>query len=91
MTVEPEPMPLHPSSECRDREELPPDQEVIRLFDELYTPLRRYVIFLGLPPEDAEDAVQETFLRLYKHLGSRRDRANLRGWLFHVARNLARD
>ena len=66
-------------------------QEVIRLFDETHAPLQRYLIFLGLSPEDAEDSVQEAFLRLHRRLDSLPDRSNVRGWLFQVAKNLARD
>jgi RNA polymerase sigma-70 factor (ECF subfamily) len=46
---------------------------------------------LGLSPEDAEDSVQEAFLRLHSRFGSMPDRTNVRGWLFQVAKNLARD
>jgi RNA polymerase sigma-70 factor (ECF subfamily) len=75
----------------RDREQVAPDQEILRLFDEMHGPLRRYMMFIGLSPEDADDGVQEAFLRLHRHLVSRRDRTNLRGWLFQVVRNFARD
>jgi len=64
---------------------------VIKLFDETHVALQRYLIFLGLSLEDAEDAVQECFLRLHRHFDSRSDLTNVRGWLFQVAKNLARD
>ena len=67
------------------------NDEVVGLFDDLRAPLRRYLMFLGLSPEDADDGVQETFLRLHKHIQARGDQANLRGWVFQVARNLVRD
>jgi RNA polymerase sigma-70 factor (ECF subfamily) len=79
-----------PPGDAWDRPETP-DREIIGLFDEMRAPLRRYMMFLGLLPEDADDGVQEAFLRLHKHLSSRSDRTNLRGWLFQVARNFARD
>ena len=66
-------------------------QEVIRLFDETHAPLRRYLIFLGLSPEDADDCLQEAFLRLHKHFAALPEATNVRGWLFQVAKNLARD
>ena len=40
---------------------------------------------------DAEDVVQETFLKLWQHLESGGDRSNLRAWLFAVAANACRD
>jgi RNA polymerase sigma-70 factor, ECF subfamily len=44
---------------------------------------------LRLPPEQAEEIVQESFLRLLSHLKERRIRENAQGWLFRVAHNLA--
>lgn len=41
--------------------------------------------------EDAEDVVQETFLKLLKHLQSGGEQTNLRSWLFTVAANACRD
>ena len=40
---------------------------------------------------EAEDVVQETFLKLLVHLEAGGDRANLRAWLFTVAANACRD
>jgi RNA polymerase sigma-70 factor, ECF subfamily len=91
MSVEPD---VHPPEPCENRcdsGKLDPAQEVIRLFDETQAPLQRYLIFLGLSPEDAQDSVQEAFLRLHRRFESLPDRTNLRGWLFQVAKNLARD
>ena len=48
-------------------------------------------LYKGLSENDAAEGVQETFLRLFEHLRARRNRTNLRGWIFQVARNLIRD
>jgi RNA polymerase sigma-70 factor (ECF subfamily) len=72
----------------------PPDQfrdETLRLFDDLRDPLRRYLLCAGASPSDADDAVQESFLRLYRHLQKNGDASNLCGWVFQVARNYLRD
>jgi RNA polymerase sigma-70 factor (ECF subfamily) len=69
----------------------PHDREIAKLFDEMHVRLRRYLMFLGLSPQDADDGVQEVFLRLHKHLRARGDRTNLEGWVFQVGRNFARD
>jgi RNA polymerase sigma-70 factor (ECF subfamily) len=64
------------------------------LFDELRTPLYRYILSLGLSPHDADEVAQETFLRLHRHLlsdGAPADDGPLRGWVFRVAQNLAHD
>lgn len=65
------------------------------LFAELRAAVCRYVISQGLSSHDADEVTQETFLRLHRHLAGRelqeRQDDNLRGWIFRVARNLARD
>jgi len=61
------------------------------LFRELRQPLLRYLICLGLTADEAQDTVQESFLRLHKHLVSGGSQENIRGWLFRVAHNQARN
>lgn len=63
--------------------------DVIELFDEFRDRLFRYVLTFGLPVEDCEEVIQETFLALFQHLTRGKSRRNLRGWLFRVAHNLA--
>lgn len=41
--------------------------------------------------EDAHDALQETFLKCWKHQGRVHEINNLRAWIFRVAVNTARD
>ena len=41
--------------------------------------------------EDADDLVQETFLRAWDKLGSFRDETRFGGWLFRILGNLAAD
>lgn len=65
--------------------------QALRLFDELHSPLYRYLVCAGTSAADAEDAVQETFLRLYRHLEKGGETGNLAGWVFQVARNVIRD
>ena len=65
------------------------EEEVTALFDELHHPVFRYLLSLGLPAEDGEEVVQETFLALFQHLLRGKPRSNLRGWVFRVAHNLA--
>ncbi len=62
--------------------------EVVALFDQLRVPLLRYLLSLGLPVQDGEEIVQESFLALFQHLGRGGSRGNLRGWMFRVAHNL---
>jgi RNA polymerase sigma-70 factor (ECF subfamily) len=65
------------------------EDEVIALFDEVRARLLRYVLSLGVSVHDGEDVIQEVFLLLFRHLKTGRSRANLRGWVFRVAHNLA--
>jgi RNA polymerase sigma-70 factor (ECF subfamily) len=67
------------------------DDYFVKLFDELRIPLFWYLRRIGLRPEEAEEIVQEVFLRLFKHLGAKGREDNLRGWVFRVAHNLAID
>jgi RNA polymerase sigma-70 factor (ECF subfamily) len=64
------------------------EQDVVGLFDEFRAPLLRYLLSLGVPVQDGEEIIQETFLALFRHLRAGKDRRNLRGWLFRVAHNL---
>jgi len=63
--------------------------EVTALFEEFRSPLFRYLLFLGLGAQDAEEVIQEAFLALFQHLKSNKPRANLRGWIFRVGHNQA--
>jgi RNA polymerase sigma-70 factor (ECF subfamily) len=65
------------------------EEEVARLFDQLRNPMLRYVLSIGLSPQDGEEVIQEVFLSLFQHLRQGKSRHNLRGWVFRVAHNLA--
>ncbi len=71
--------------------ERPARAEAAWWFEELRAPVYRYLICSGLNPADAEEVTQDTFLRLQRHLNGSGSQANLRGWIFEVARNAARD
>ncbi len=64
---------------------------VLELYDREQVSLRRYLVCLGLDHATAEETVQESFLRLHQHLLANGDRAHLRGWLYRVAHNAARN
>jgi RNA polymerase sigma-70 factor, ECF subfamily len=51
----------------------------------------RFAVVLLRHQQDAEDVVQETFLKLLRHLGAGGSTENIRGWLFTVAAHAARD
>jgi RNA polymerase sigma-70 factor (ECF subfamily) len=64
---------------------------VTSLFDSLRDPVYRYLYRLIGNQREAEDLVQETFLRLYIYLDEGHRPENTRAWVFRVAHNLAVD
>jgi RNA polymerase sigma-70 factor, ECF subfamily len=65
--------------------------EVIVLFREQRKALLRYVVCLGLSRDEAQDIVQDAFVSLQRHLAAGGAQENIRGWLFRVAHNQARN
>ena len=65
------------------------EDEVVALFDQLRSPVIRYLLSLRIPVQDAEEIVQEIFLALFQHLKQNKSRTNLQGWIFKVAHNAA--
>ena len=65
------------------------EEQIAHLYEELRLPLFRYLLCIRVSPEEAEEVIQESFLRLYRHLhgGGRAD--NVHGWLYRVAHNLS--
>jgi RNA polymerase sigma-70 factor (ECF subfamily) len=67
------------------------DESAFRhLVDRHYDACLRYATrMLGNRP-DAEDVVQETFVRVYRSLGKYRENGRFRGWLFRILVNRCR-
>jgi RNA polymerase sigma-70 factor (ECF subfamily) len=63
-------------------------EQVSRLFEEAREDVYRYLLTLGLFPPQAQEAVQEVFLRLYTTLRKGEEIQNPRAWIFRVAHNL---
>jgi RNA polymerase sigma-70 factor, ECF subfamily len=66
-------------------------EQVVQHFRAHGAALYRFSCVLLHNPQDAEDVVQETFLKLLKHLQAGAADCNLRGWLFTVAAHGCRD
>lgn len=60
-----------------------------QLFDALYGPLRRFAWSLVRDDAQAEDLVQEAFVRLWDRRASMDGDIPLRAWLYRTVRNLA--
>ena|ERR1700694_1591415 len=63
--------------------------QVVELYDELRPSFSRYLISLGLTPQEADDIVQDAFLRFFGFLESGGKVQNPRSWVFRVGHNLA--
>jgi RNA polymerase sigma-70 factor (ECF subfamily) len=50
--------------------------------------LYRYALILTRDHAEAEDLVQETYLRAIQAMGTRRAGSNMKGWLFTIQRNV---
>lgn len=65
--------------------------QALQAFEEHGGAVYRFALVLLRHHQDAEDVVQETFLKFLRHLNVGGSTDNLRGWLFTVAANAARD
>jgi RNA polymerase sigma-70 factor (ECF subfamily) len=65
--------------------------EVLALYREYRPKLFAYVRSLYLTRDEAEDVIQETFLRLTNKLLQKVDIKNVQGWVVHAAHDLAVD
>ena len=68
-----------------------PPAEALRLFNEHGGAIYRFCRSMLRNESEAEDVVQETFLKLLQHLKADSVRSNTRSWLFTVAANACRD
>lgn len=59
-------------------------QHIVEVYQK---PLYWYIRRLVLVHEDAEDILQETFLKAYRHLWMLRSEDSLKAWLFRIATN----
>lgn len=59
------------------------------LFDRFYWPLFRFFEHRRFSPEECQDLIQETFLRVYRGIEAFRGEARWEHWLFRIAANTA--
>ncbi len=64
-------------------------REFARLVDVYSGPIYRLVLKMLNHPQDAEDALQDTFLKAYHHLPAFENRSSLSTWLYRIAVNEA--
>jgi RNA polymerase sigma factor (sigma-70 family) len=68
-----------------------PSHAAQELFRQHGAAVYRFAVVLLRHHQDAEDVVQETFLKLLRHLAADGSTENIRGWLFTVAARALRD
>jgi RNA polymerase sigma-70 factor (ECF subfamily) len=66
-------------------------QRIAELYDVLRPPLYAYLWYLGMNTDQAEDVIQDTFLRLVSCRVDAGRKDNPRAWIFRVAHNLSMD
>lgn len=62
---------------------------IAEIYQETREDVYYYLLTFNLPPEEAQDTAQETFLRLHAALAKGDPIRNPRAWVFRVAHNLA--
>jgi RNA polymerase sigma-70 factor (ECF subfamily) len=65
------------------------EEIVTRAFEDARGNVYHYLLTLGLPAAQAQEATQEVFFRLYLSLENGERIQSLRGWIFRVAHNYA--
>ena len=63
--------------------------QVAKIYETARNDVYRYIVLMGVAPEQAQEICQETFLRLYVALRKGQCIENARAWIFAVARNQA--
>lgn len=58
--------------------------DIVRMYQQ---PLYWYIRRVTIVHEDAEDILQETFMKAYKHIWQLRDPGALKSWLMRIATN----
>lgn len=63
------------------------NEEFARLLQETYRALGFFLRYLGLPAVEAEDMVQEVYIKAYKAFDRYESQKPFKSWLFSIAKN----
>ena len=64
-----------------------PKKGLKMLMDNFQVPIYNYIRRLVVSHEDAEDVLQEVFIRVYRNLGQFRGESSLSTWIYRIATN----
>lgn len=67
------------------------DLEFDEIFQQYHSPIYKYLLRMTQSSADAEDLVQETFIRVNKSLKSFRGNASISTWIYRIATNTSID
>ena len=59
------------------------------LMDSFQVPIYNYIRRLVISHEDAEDVLQEVFIRVFRHIDQFREESSLSTWIYRIAYNTA--
>jgi len=65
--------------------------ELLKIHDQYYDRIKRFILSLVKDEWIADDLVQETFLKIRKHIDSVREPSKISSWIFRIAYNLCQD
>lgn len=77
---------LIPRSRRAENKEEERFRQIIQQYQE---PLYQHIRRITPTHEDAQDALQETFIRAYRHLDTLKEAQSLKAWLYRIATNEA--
>ncbi|MBO6515824.1 MAG: sigma-70 family RNA polymerase sigma factor, partial [Bacteroidia bacterium] len=66
-------------------------EQFAREFESYRSQLKSYVLRMTANAEDAEDIVQDTYLKAHANLSNVRGDSSLKTWVFSIASNLTKD
>ncbi|MBB6735195.1 RNA polymerase sigma factor SigZ [Cohnella zeiphila] len=67
------------------------ETEIAALWNEYYEPVRRFVDRETRGNADAEDIVQDAFVKIYKHRNDLQDERKIKPWIYRIVRNTIAD
>lgn len=67
------------------------DQGIAAIYRKHAAHFRKFFLYQGLDVADAEDVVQETFVKIVRHCDSYKGDSPLEAWLWRIARNCMTD